>query len=117
MKQLQSKFKNTSKKVKDIIDNFQKVHSDLQTLKNQYVQQLEFSGNSTNSTQSGMQTSSDEELVLSNKLIQLEQSNLALKMKSHHRQMKQIVKSLSQIKQQVPNDLAVQIEQTRDMGI
>jgi len=87
MKHLQNKFTSTSEKVGSIVTNFQKVHSDLQTLKKQY---------STNSSLSGEDDhpQSEEEVQLSNKLSMLEQSNLALKMHSKQRQMKQIVNSL-----------------------
>jgi len=47
--QLQKKFQTTSTQVKTIIDNFQKVHSDLQSLKNEYIQRLE-QGRKNNAT-------------------------------------------------------------------
>lgn len=75
MKHLQTKFEKTSVKAKSIIANFQKVHSDLQALQQQYAQQ-------DNTT---AQTLPEEERELSSKLIQLEQSNLALKMQSKQR--------------------------------
>lgn len=49
MAQLQKKFQTTSTQVKTIIDNFQKVHSDLQSLKNEYIQRLE-QGHKNNAT-------------------------------------------------------------------
>lgn len=64
MKNLQSKFSHTSNKVQNIVNNFQKVHSDLQTLKSEYVQQLELNGTgTTNGTQSGIPEQLSEEEI------------------------------------------------------
>lgn len=112
MKHLQNKFTSTSEKVGNIVSNFQKVHSDLQTLKKRY---------STNSSQSGEDDhpQSEEEVQLSNKLSMLEQSNLALKMHSKQRQMKQIVNSLDEIKTEIPDNTALQtkIQQAKQLGL
>jgi hypothetical protein len=40
----------------------------------------------------------------------IEQSNIALKMHSKQRQMKQIVHSLDQIKEEIPDNTALQTE-------
>lgn len=37
--QLKKKLKNTSQQVQDIVSNFQRVHTDLQDLKEEYIQQ------------------------------------------------------------------------------
>lgn len=73
----------------------------MQTLKSQY---------STNSSSSGEEAQSEEDVQLANKLIMIEQSNIALKMHSKQRQMKQIVHSLDQIKEEIPDNTALQTE-------
>lgn len=97
VKNLEAKFQSTSGKVNSIIDNFQKVHSDLQTLKDQYAVQTQ-SEPSVPSNSTAVSISefpeSQEEIQLSYKLQEVEKSNLALKMQSKQRELKQIVNSL-----------------------
>ena len=75
-------------------------------LKNQYVQ-----GHVENNTlvQSGV-PESQEELQLSQRIHSVEKSNLALKMHSKQRQMKQIVSSLDQLQEEIPDNAALQTQ-------
>lgn len=119
MAQLQKKFRTTSTQVKTIIDNFQKVRSDLVSLKNEYIQRLEqgSKNNATNNTTS-LAEASQEAVQLSAKVLTTAQSTLALQMQWKQREIETMMQELSQIKEQVPDSgLARQIDEASRQGM
>lgn len=125
MAHLQKKFQATSSQVKSIIDNFQKVHSDLRSLKNEYIQRLPTSkqqGAQSNSTKSSNSTSlaeaSQEAVQLSAKVQMVEQSTLALQMQSKQREIQTMMRELSNMKGGIPDSgLVKQIDETSKVGM
>lgn len=112
--QLQKKFLMTSTQVKSIIDNFQKVHSDIQSLKSEYTQQLEsnVSGNSTTSL------GSNGLLQLSAKVQMVQKSGLELQLQSKQQEIKNMMDELNQIKDVIPDSgLVKQIDETSKVGM
>lgn len=101
--------------MKSIVENFEKVHGDLQSLKGEYIQQLtEVPSNATQEFVDG----SDEDVQLSSKLFDLEHSNMAMQISSKQRQMAQIVQELDKAKQTIQDDALVQqLDEDKKLGM
>ena len=97
--QLKDKLQSTSKQVLDIVQNFQRVHTDLQDLKEEYIQQKLQELDSSAEDDSQVQIS--EQMHLSQETHSESLQNIQKSIQQKEEELQQLMTSFAQIKQEL----------------